>query len=877
MVTKDYGAGATTYLDPEGRNWETTVYLQSKPVLDSELNLIQDLNQHENGRRRRITMPSGWLASDVTDSSDAVSAIFTASTTVDELEVPQDLRAHVNGWVIRVGNTNANGTNTLDLGTAPAGAGVTRTDLVILEVWRRQLAATPSTVGKSSGGRIWWYGNVKIAVADDATFNFADDIQDVNVGAETTQRVQIQYRLRVINGVDVQTYPDGISDPAVFAHSVPASAAAPDGVVTAFNYSNQSSNGDPGLFRAGDGSPANTLGTVDGYMYAIPLMAVFRRNTTAFARNTNHNGGVADPGPSDRPDGLFYDIIDSRDVMDLRRNVNPNGWDLQELLDKNTSYLFDNALQTEVGATLVGGGTEGHTVLRADEIGVSNANGGDGTTTGDTPGATFIGEFDAARRRFSDRAILETVVVEYTPADGSGGGPNWGAGDTVTISPSALQIYGYTSFNWAAYAPSDVSIVAVKAISFLPTSGGSGGASESFGQIGDGTPANPDLSDVEITGFGTVPVTSLTVTLRAGILTNITDETMLVTLVVSYPKGVGLTKTPTADYGTSSFSVNNPGQLPATTPIFFEAFEDQSLDHPHREAALTYRTVTQTLQTQHVGAATDTWYMPERVESVSDIRVNAVSFGGSITISDDGYVITLDSNGFTANPIEIDYKARRPLPQNDEQITVYYEARTEQMTRSAIVGTSLQIIPKYVANHMYVLTVGSGSQDEAYPFPSQYVQAPGVYPTSGGTFNGDHEFDATANVNLTGFSASTGFVKLPTLVPAVPPPEDITLSRVGGDIDSEGRAFFKATSGYPLGAWAQPLSDITNHRTVLPIIGELAVDGSVGPAGTLVMALVSQVNLTENNMVGFDSDLAQNRTAVSIYRLKGHPLSNRRS
>ena len=85
-------------------------------------------------------------------------------------------------------------------------------------------------------------------------------------------------------------------------------------VATLFPYTSQSAAGDPGLWRAGDGVPTNTLGTVDGYMYALPLMAVVRRNTAAFDRNSNHNGGVASPGPSDRPDGLFYDIVDARDI-----------------------------------------------------------------------------------------------------------------------------------------------------------------------------------------------------------------------------------------------------------------------------------------------------------------------------------------------------------------------------------------------------------------------------------------------------------------------------------------------------------------------------------------------------------------------------------
>ena len=252
MTTKNLGAGVSGYLDIEGRNFETAVYQASKPVLDKELNLTQDVSQYKDMRLRRRAFPSGWLMSDSLATSDMTAAIYTASATANELEIPQDLYAYVNGWLIRIGSTNATSTNLLDLGAGPAGAGAQRTDIVILEVWRKLLSASPDTDGKSPSARIWWFGNVKIDAADDLTLNFADDILDATLGSESTKRVQIQYRLRVVQGIDLFAYPHGIDDPALFAYSVPPAAATPDGNVTAFNYVNQSSAGDPGLWRAGD-------------------------------------------------------------------------------------------------------------------------------------------------------------------------------------------------------------------------------------------------------------------------------------------------------------------------------------------------------------------------------------------------------------------------------------------------------------------------------------------------------------------------------------------------------------------------------------------------------------------------------------------------
>ena len=855
MTTKNFGTIVSGYLDPEGRNWETTVFQAGKPILDKELNLQEDIATDTSRVTRVATSPSGWVCSDFLATSSATTGIFVASVTPNQLSIPA-LRAVVNGWNLNVDKTGFTVSgNLLDMGSSPAGVAAKREDMVILEVWRRLIAPAPSTDGKSPTARIWWNGNVKIDAGLDLATNFADDIEDGTLGAESTKRVQIQYRLRVVRGVDLFGYPYGLDDPGVVAYSVPAAAAAPDGVATLFNYVNQSTAGDPGLWVAGDGNPANTLGTVDGYMYAIPLMAVVRRNTSAFDKNTNHNGGVASGGASDRPDGLFYDLFDDKDIVDLRSGISPNGWNYAEILDKNLNFLFDNVTRTEIESTTIGGGVHGNTHLWADEIGITNAHGGDGTTTGDTPGAVFVGEFDAARRVFSDRSVVETIVLRYTT------GGAWAPGNTITIDPTALPIFPYAAFNYASYSPATISFD-IQKVMF----------------IGDAALDNTaELLNYTIDGLGAVPAVSMTLTLGtlpAGLAGN---EDIYVYLTVEYPTGVGLSETPVAQYG---FSINNPLQMPAVPPVNYLTVPGAGLqwDFPHREFGIQYRTqvITRTYRTQSAGT---TIVMPERVYSVSQVRVNAVPYVGVITISTDGFTVTLGGAGYLANDaIEIDYDAIRPFPQNDEQITLYYDVRAPQTSREALLSSPFYLIPRYVSPYLYTLTIGSGAQDEAYPFPSQYVQVGSVYPTSGGTWTGDHELDGSGILSISDYSATTGFIKLPTLLPLVSAPETFGLIRAPGDSDSEGRTFYKELTGtYLMNAAGVTLSDPKKHKTVLPVLAELAADSPLGASGQLVLVLFSRIAkpLDEMNAIGFSTNLADNATCASIYRLKGYPLNRR--
>jgi hypothetical protein len=146
MTTKDYGAGTSGYLDPQGRNWETTVYQAGKPVLDKELNLVQDTEQDALSRLRRVSFPSGWVSRDFLDTSVQGAFVDIGPSNygvASNLLFLASLEAFVNGWSIQVQRTNYTaavpgitdpGLNRISLGAGPAGAGAQRTDLVILEV-----------------------------------------------------------------------------------------------------------------------------------------------------------------------------------------------------------------------------------------------------------------------------------------------------------------------------------------------------------------------------------------------------------------------------------------------------------------------------------------------------------------------------------------------------------------------------------------------------------------------------------------------------------------------------------------------------------------------------------------------------------------------
>jgi hypothetical protein len=137
---------------------------------------------------------------------------------------------------------------------------------------------------------------------------------------------------------------------------------------------------------------------------------------------------------------------------------------------------------------------------------------------------------------------------------------------------------------------------------------------------------------------------------------------------------------------------------------------------------------------------------------------------------------------------------------------------------------------------------------------------------------------ARADISIAEFNAATGFLRLPILIPMVSNPESLTFNRGLGDIDIEGRSFFKSvpSPGYVPNAYAQGLSNPKRHKDVLPVICELAADSALGHRGQLVLVLILRYALfDEVDGVYFNPDLALNTTVASVFRIKGNLLDKR--
>ena len=305
-----FGPGVSRTLSALDRQFQTVIWQRGKPPLDSELNLMSQIDVEALREVVRSQVHSGFLLDPTAAVGDYITnPLFSNQFRLglpEAMEVQPIITAVVNGWVIPVAGTDVlNAANLVRLNPPPASD--SRIDLVFLEAWVARVAPNPSTVNKPSASTIWRYGNVEYGGV-----NVPDDIQDPAIGFETSERVQVQYRLRVYGtgagagaSVALDVYPDGLGDPNIFGQGAA-------NTVGAFPFVNmRDALGDPSLWRAGNGLSNNNLGTVDGYTYAVPVCAVFRRNSSGYSTvepsgTANQNGGF------DR-NAIAYSFPDPRD------------------------------------------------------------------------------------------------------------------------------------------------------------------------------------------------------------------------------------------------------------------------------------------------------------------------------------------------------------------------------------------------------------------------------------------------------------------------------------------------------------------------------------------------------------------------------------
>ena len=299
-MAESFGNGVGRTLPPAYRQFLGVVFQDGGIPFEDELNFVGQVSAEQVRDVVRSQCHSGFFLDPTAPRSDFVVDPLCSNqfflgpvpsfSGVREERPP--LVANVNGWIIPlVGTRSSDGiSNRVALNPPPSTD--SRVDFVFLEVWKALVPPGPSSTNKPSPTAIWKWGNTEFGGT-----NLPDDLQEPRAGFETTLRVQLQYRFRVVGDgsgggstVDLVNYPDGFGDPSVRGRGAATSPSS-------FTFSNMRREGDPSLWRAGDGNPSNALGTVDGYVYAIPVSAVFRRNSTPFiavtsSGNPNQNGAV---------------------------------------------------------------------------------------------------------------------------------------------------------------------------------------------------------------------------------------------------------------------------------------------------------------------------------------------------------------------------------------------------------------------------------------------------------------------------------------------------------------------------------------------------------------------------------------------------------
>jgi hypothetical protein len=302
-MAENFGPGVSRVLDPTAASLVQVVWQQGKPPLDSELNLAQQIASEWNRLHVLRGTPSGFYGDAINPQDSFVTSPANSNWFKFGPQFPSEKGAIawavVNGWLVPVTGTltgsppgnpnNADTWNRITLPPPPANTGDARIDFVFLEAWLARVPPNPATTNKPAASAIWRYGNVE------GGYSFLpDDLQDTALGFETTQRVQLQYRIRVVSGVvGLAGYPDGF-DPSVVKGQGSALSAS------SFVFENMRKElGDPGLWRAGDGTQ-NALGTVDGYTYGVPICAVFRRNRVAWSQSNLNGSFDRNPSAVDR-------------------------------------------------------------------------------------------------------------------------------------------------------------------------------------------------------------------------------------------------------------------------------------------------------------------------------------------------------------------------------------------------------------------------------------------------------------------------------------------------------------------------------------------------------------------------------------------------
>jgi hypothetical protein len=474
--TFQYPAAVSRTLDATGRSLRTIVGLHDHQISDADINLIQDLQDY----KRHLLLDNKSATSGCLSYAAMQFTPFVPNTfTIPAFDVL------FNGEVVSIQGFNSSDLTQNRITLAPSQQpafwtnGVTDEDariyVIFLEIWYQALDPTTGEgyyLDPVTQLRYFYpYGCTKPdptnaeLMPDDSMDIFATS--STGIGLMTTERAQIQWRFnvqRVALTYDFTKFQYGLDPgarPTEIVYGQGTNTNTAPIVDPIYQFTNMGSiNGDTGLWQAGDGNVNNSMGTMDGYTYAMPMAVMFQRNYGPFSLASNifgcgdpstQNSGLLKYSVSGRFDVKLADQIFPEDVVDVRQTVTLDAWDLDKLMREGFVDLITGNTRSAIGRG-DGSGIKTEALGSALDYYVSVAPTAiPNSVTLPTTWDGFANGFSSDLRTFYVTRKITTSQKSFWLASSAQGGP-WKMGDAFTISlpsqsPATIQSLSVQGFN----------------------------------------------------------------------------------------------------------------------------------------------------------------------------------------------------------------------------------------------------------------------------------------------------------------------------------------------------------------------------------------------------------------------------------------------
>lgn len=231
--------GVSRILSVKNRAYESILFMQGRPVMDSDLNSVQAILNHKVSDFANSIVSDGWFKSApvARDSNDASVAIISAFDYLFD------------GHVIRFDD----GQGYLSINMGPKVQQASRNDLIVAYIFKEEVAAPGENTRLRE--QIKLHGNLRgVSVPSDLLDPALPD------ALPTTRRIQVSYVLAQV-GTE-----SPINSPVLNV----------DGQIIGGLPLRPYGDGHKFIAGNGDAASAEAIGSIDGYVYVLPLFTVNR-------------------------------------------------------------------------------------------------------------------------------------------------------------------------------------------------------------------------------------------------------------------------------------------------------------------------------------------------------------------------------------------------------------------------------------------------------------------------------------------------------------------------------------------------------------------------------------------------------------------------